>query len=169
MKLSLMLRRSSNYHKFTSLQCDSADNEQLAYADERQSSIASLNETLSTSTGLAYTDKLLYHHGVLPANAAESRQYGGNYLCGTCGIHASMFDDMAYCLRRPILTFTDKHDVCFRDLYGNNKDCKPYGNLPKQKLIRELAKRNLNTEVKKELVKRLQRELGGLQCPHSSI
>ena len=82
-------------------QCGSADNEQLAYADERRSSIASL----TTSTGIVYTDKLLYHHGDMPANAAESgQQYGGNYPCGNCGIHASMFDDMAYCLWRPVLT-----------------------------------------------------------------
>ena len=82
------------------------------YADERRSSIASLNDTLTTSTGIVYTDKLLYHHGDMPANAAESgQQYGGNYPCGNCGIHASMFDDN--CLKRPVLTFTDKHNIFF--------------------------------------------------------
>ena len=142
----------------------------MAYADERRSSITSLDETLTTPTGIVYTDKLLYHHGDLPANAAESgQQYGGNYPCGNCGIHASMFDDMAYCLQRPILTFTDKH-IFFHGVFGNNKDCKPYGNLTKQELVRELAKRNLNTLGKKEeLIKLLQRELGGLQSSHSSI
>ena len=139
----------------------------MAYADEHRSSIASLVETLTTPTGIVYTDKLLYHHGDLPANAAESgQQYGGNYPCGNCGIHASMFDNMAYCLRRPILTFIDKHNIFFRGVFGNNKDCKPYGNLTKHELhvVRQLAKRNLNTLGKKEeLIKRLQRELGGLQ------
>ena len=54
------------------VQCGSADNEQLAYADECRSSIALLEEMLTTSTGIPYTDKLLYHHGDMPANAAES-------------------------------------------------------------------------------------------------
>lgn len=144
-------------------QCGSADNEQLAYADEHPSSIASLEEMLTTSTGIPYTDKLLYHYGDMPANAAESgQQYAGNYPCGNCGIHASMFDDMAYCLRRPVLTFTDKHDI-FRGVYGNNEDCKAYGNLTKKELVTELAKRNLSTLGKDKLVKRLQRELGGIQ------
>ena len=101
----------------------------------------------------------------MPANAAESgQQYGRNYPCGNCGIHASMFDDMAYCLRRPVLTFTDKHHIFFHSVYGNNNDCNPYGNMTKQELVRELAKRDLSALGKRaELVKRFQRELGGIQ------
>lgn len=73
-----------------------------------------------------------------------------------------MFDDIVYCLRRPVLTFTDKHNT-FRGVYGNNKDCKLYGNLTKQELVRELATRDLSVSTlgkKEELVKR---ELGGMQ------
>ena len=120
----LMLKRLSLCHKFTSFL--SVVVLTMSNSDECRSSIASLEEMLTTSTGIPYTDKLLYHHrGYTPANVAESgQQYGGNYPCGNCGIHASMFDDMAYCLRRPVLTFTDKRDIFFRVVYGNNKDCK---------------------------------------------
>ena len=68
--------------------------------------------TLTTSTGIVYTDKLLYHHGDMPANAAESgQQYGGNYPCGNCGIHASMFDDMAYLAKRDLNSLGKKEEL----------------------------------------------------------
>ena len=51
-------------------QCCRADNEKLAYADERLSGIASLEEMITTLTVIAYTVKLLYLYEYTQANAA---------------------------------------------------------------------------------------------------
>ena len=65
---SLTLKRLSVYHKFTSLP------NVVVLITSNWHMQMSLNETLTTSIGIVYTDKLLYHHGDMPANAAESGQ-----------------------------------------------------------------------------------------------
>ena len=44
-----------------------------------------------------------------PATCAESgQQYGGNFLRCACGVHAALYDDLAFILRQPIRSLDDR-------------------------------------------------------------
>ncbi len=145
--------------------CGSADETTLAYADERRKGLASLTESVITSSGLQYNDVLRFFTGDIPALAAESgQQYGGHYPCGNCGSKASMFDDCAHILRRPLRSMNDRLSILHSGVTGSNSKCKIFSTLSKQELISELTKRKLDTAGnKKELSDRLHKEVGGIQ------
>lgn len=78
--------------------------DQAAIFQDRINCLHTLSETVTTSSGIAITDKLRFFVGDHPAQQFErGTQMGGTYKCGGCGVKDIMMDDLAHTLQLPCL------------------------------------------------------------------
>lgn len=75
----------------------SSIDDQAALIGDRVSCISQMNREVLTSQNIAVTDRLLFFSADKPAAQFErGTQIGGNYPCGSCGVHAQRMDDFSH-------------------------------------------------------------------------
>ena len=78
----------------------SSVDDQAAIIPDRLECLSSLSQPLLSSNGVEINDILCFFMGDHKAIAFEQgAQCGGNFPCGTCGIHVSKFTDQSHALR----------------------------------------------------------------------
>ena len=115
-------------------------------------------------------DKMRFFHGDSPAQNFESgQQKGGHYYCSGCGVHASRVFELDHTFKCKFVSLKDRQDRVLKGLLGrrnsvNKKKSKPFSNLKKQDVVRELGSRGIfQGDTKKELEDNLTNELQGVQ------
>ena len=76
----------------------SSSEDQAALIDDRLACIKQMNTELLTNDNITIRDQLMFFNADKPAAQFErGTQQGGNYPCGSCGVHALRMDDFAHC------------------------------------------------------------------------
>ena len=128
-----------------------------------------LSIDVKTSAGNDIGDKMRFFHGDSPARQLESgQQKGGNFYCSGCGANAQQAYQLDTCYSCHYLSLLDRQQLVLAGPLGRKnslaKASKPFHNLKKDELIRELNARGIyKGESKKELEKLLTEELHGVQ------
>jgi hypothetical protein len=147
----------------------SSDVEQLTYIDTRLECLEDLNVKLQTNAGNDVSDIMRFFHGDSPARQLESgQQKGGNFYCSGCGANAQQAYDLDICFSCHYMSLTERQQLVLSGPLGRKnslaKVSKPFQNLKKDELIRELNARQIyEGETKKDLEKLLTEELHGVQ------
>ena len=75
----------------------SSNEDQAALLEDRLACIKQMNTELLTKENIAIRDQLIFFNADKPAAQFErGTQQGGNYPCGSCGVHALRMDDFAH-------------------------------------------------------------------------
>ena len=147
----------------------SSDVEQLTYVDTRLECLEELRINIKTSAGNDVEDIMRFFHGDSPARQLESgQQKEGNFYCSGCGANAQQAYHLDICFSCHYLSSSDRQQLVLAGPLGRKnslaKASKPFQNLRKDELIRELNARGIyEGESKKELEKLLTEELHGVQ------
>ena len=147
----------------------SSDTEQLCYVETRVECLKDLSETLTSKSGIEVNDKMRFFHGDTPARQYEcGQQKGGNYYCAICGASAHRVYEMDYVFRWSHMSPADRQSLVLKGPYGRKnsfqKVYKPFKDLTKDELIRELSSRGIyEGNSKEELQNLLKEELHGVQ------
>ena len=126
----------------------SSDAEQLTYVDTRLECLKDLSLDVKTSTGNDIGDKMRYFHGDSPARQLESgQQKGGNFYCSGFGANAQQAYQLDICFSCHYLSLLDRQQLVLAGPLGRKnslaKVSKPFHNLKKDELIRELNARGI--------------------------
>ena len=140
----------------------SSDTEQLCYVETRVECLKDLSETLTSKSGIEVNDKVRFFHGDTPARQYEcGQQKGGNYYCAICGASAHRVYEMDYVFRCSHMSLADRQSLVLKGPYRRKnsfqKVYKPFKDLTKDELIRELSargiyERNCKTYLKKSFM-----------------
>jgi hypothetical protein len=147
----------------------SSDKEQLCYVDTRLECLQDLSEPVTSKSGIEITDKMRFFHGDTPARQYEcGQQKGGKYYCAVCGASANRVYELDYSFRCSHMSLADRQDLVLKGPYGKKnslkKASKPFQDLNKDELIRELSARGIyEGNTKEELQNLLKEELHGVQ------
>ena len=98
------------------------------------------------------------------------QQKGGNYYCAICGASANCVYEMDYSLHCSHISLSDRQALVLKGPYGKKKSLqkanKPFQDLKKDGLIRELSARDIyEGNSKEELHILLKEEFHGVQVP----
>ena len=110
-----------------------------------------------------------FFHGDSPSRQLESgQQKGGNFYCSGCGVKAQQAYDLDICFSCHYMSLAARQQLVLSGPLGRKtslaKASKPFQNMKKEELIKELnARRIYEGETKKELEKLLAEELHGVQ------
>ena len=110
----------------------------------------------------------------------QGAQCGGNFPCGTCGIHVSKFTDQTHALRRRVRSLQDIQNLATLGRYGKRLNVvRPFENLTIGEIQTELCLRGcIDVNMPKaQLVAKLKSILEGVQhvpslllsCPTSEL
>ena len=147
----------------------SSDDEQLTYVDTRLECLEELSLKVQTDAGNDVSDTMCFFHGDSPARQLESgQQKGGNFYCSGCGVKAQQAYDLDICFSCHYMSLAARQQLVLSGPLGRKnslaKASKPFQNMKKDELIKELnARRIYEGETKKELEKLLAEELHGVQ------
>ena len=147
----------------------SSDKEQLCYVETRLECLQDLSEPLTCKSGIEVNDKMRFFHGDTPARQYEcGQQKGGNYYCAICGASANRVYEMDYSFHCSHISLADRQALVLKGPYGKKKSLqkanKPFQDLTKDELIRELSARGIyEGNRKEELQNLLKEELHGVQ------
>ena len=135
----------------------------------------------TTGNGLEIKDVLRFFVGDHKAIAFEQgAQCGGNFPCGTCGIHVSTFTDQTHALRRRVRSLQDIQNLPTSGRFGKRFNVvRPFENLTMGEIQTELRLRScIDVDMPKaQLVAKLKSILEGVQrvpslllsCPTSEL
>ena len=147
----------------------SSDKEQLCYVDTRLECLQDLSEPVTSKSGIEITDKMRFFHGDTPARQYEcGQQKGGKYYCAVCGASANRVYEQDCSFRCSHMSLADRQDLVLKGPYGKEnslkKASKPFQDLNKDELIRELSARGIyEGNTKEELQNLLKEELHDVQ------
>ena len=147
----------------------SSDVEQLSYIDTRLECLQDMKVKLQTKSGNNVTDTMRFFHGDSPARQLEAgQQKGGNFYCSACGAYAQQAYQLDICFSCHYLSLSDRQQLVLAGPLGRKnslaKSPKPFKNLKKDELIRELNARGIyEGDKKNELEKILAEDLHGVQ------
>jgi hypothetical protein len=147
----------------------SSDNEQLWYVDTRLECLQDLSEPVRLESGVEITDKMRFFHGDTPARQYEcGQQKGGKYYCAVCGAAANRVYELDYSFCCSHMSLADRQDLVLKGPHGKKnsfeKANKPFQDLSRDQLIRELSARGIyEGNTKEELQNLLKKELHGVQ------
>ena len=102
----------------------------------------------------------------------QGAQSGGNFPCGTCGIHVSKFTDQTHTLRRRVRSLQDIQNLATLGCFGKRLDVvQPFKNLTMGEIQTELHLRVcIDVDIPKtQLVAKLKNILEGMQCVPSLL
>ena len=90
--------------------CNSSEADQIVYGETRMSCIKETTRNLTTATnGNEIVDNTRFFHGDSPSRQFENgQQKGGNYVCSTCGCHATRVNELDHALSRPLISLEDR-------------------------------------------------------------
>ena len=147
----------------------SSDKEQLAYVETRLECLEDLSNPVTCSAGIEFKDIMRFFHGDTTAQQYECcRQKGGNYYRTICGAKTDRVCEMDYVFHCPHLSLADRQNFVLKGPYGKTfsiqKRNKPFQNLTKDELVRELSARRIyKGKTKEQLQNLLKEELDGVQ------
>lgn len=119
--------------------CGSSDVEQFILNEPRSDCLASLSDSIKTSSGVAVTDTLRFFHGDGPAQQFEGGQSrGGNFPCVGCDALSTRFDDLAYAFRCQYVSLQERQSFMLQGLSWKQGGSRPLDNLKKKELLAEL-------------------------------
>ena len=124
---------------------------------------------MTSKSGIEITDKMRFFHGDTPARQYEcGQQKGGKFYCAVCGASANRVYELDYSFRCSHMSLADRQDLVLKGPYGKKnslkKASKPFQDLNKDELIRELSARGIyEGNTKEELQNLLKEELHGVQ------
>ena len=151
-------------HIYIIARSSSSDLDQLAYVNTRLECLEELSTTVASQNGNLITDKMRFFHGDSPSRQFESgHQKGGHYYCSVCGCIASRVYELDYVFRCSHMSLSKRQEMvpkgpCSRK-YSLAKSNKPFENLSKNELERELGSRAIyEGKTKKDLEKLLKEE-----------
>ena len=110
-----------------------------------------------------------FFHGDTPARQYESgQQKGGKYFCAICGLNAERAYELDYSFRCSHMSLADRKDLVLKGPCGKanslKKASKPFQDLTRDQLIRELSARGIyEGNTKEELQNLLKEKLHGVQ------
>ncbi len=145
----------------------STDKEQLSYVETRLECLDDLSHSVTTTSGIEIYDTMRFFHGDTPARQYEcGQQKGGNYYCAICGAKANRVLD--YSFHCPHMSLSDRKELVLKGPLGKKNSFhqanKPFQDLKKDELTRELSGRGIHEgEAKEELQNLLKEELHGVQ------
>ncbi len=121
----------------------SSISDQLALIADRVDCLHDLPKTVKTSEGVEVNDHLVFFTGDQPAQSLErGSQVGGNYKCGSCGVHTTMIADLAHTLHCKWRSLEDLQKLALAGKHGNTPGrSKPFDKLKVKELREELRAR----------------------------
>ncbi len=121
----------------------SSISDQLALIADRVDCLHDLPKKIKTSEGIEVTDHLVFFTGDQPAQSFErGSQVGGNYKCGSCGVHTTMIADLANTLHCKWRSLDDLQKLALAGNHGNKPgSSKPFDKLKVKELREELRAR----------------------------
>ena len=139
--------------------------DKLMYVDERLMDIKALKVPINVN-GLEFNVSLPGFKGDnLEQEFEAGVNQGGHYKCSACGLKTDTYADTAASLLAERLSIEDRQAIATAGVFGRQAShAKPFHNLKKEQLQRELAIRGSDCSGKyPELKDRLQAELKGTQ------
>ena len=152
----------------------SSVDDQAAIIPDRLKCLSSLSQPLISSNGVEVNDVLHFFVGDHKAIAFEQgAQCGGNFPCGTCGIHVSKFTDQTLALHRRVRSLQDIQNLATSARFGKRLNIvRPFENLTMGEIQTELHLRGcIDVDMPKaQLVAKLKSILEGVQrVPQSNL
>ena len=145
----------------------SSVDDQVAIIPDRLECLSSLSQPLISGNGVEINDVLRFFVGDHKAIAFEQgAQCGGNFPCGTCGIHVSKFTDQTHALRRRVRSLQDIQNLATSGRFGKRFNVvRPFENLTMGEIQTELRLRGcIDVDMPKaQLVAKLKSILEGVQ------
>ena len=137
--------------------------DKLMYIDDRLTDIEQLRlPIVSSGRQNSYFILLQSFKGDNPEQQYEAGiNQGGHYKCSSCGAITSSYTDMTACLQEKRLSIQARNDIALASVLGKQAShAKPFHNLNKTKLERELYSRGLDcTGLLKDMACHLQADL----------
>ena len=159
----------------------SSVDDQAAIIPDRLECLSSLSQPLISSNGVEVNDVLRFFVGDHKATAFEQgAQCGGNFPCGTSGIHVSKFTDQTHALRRRVRSLQDIQNLATSGRFGKRFNVvRPFESLTMGDIQTELRLRGcIDVDMPKaQLIAKLKNILEGVQrvpslllsCPTSEL
>ena len=121
----------------------SSVDDQAAIIPDRLECLSSLSQPLISGNGVEINDVLRFFVGDHKAIAFEQgAQCGGNFPCGTCGVHVSKFTYQTHALRRRVRSLQDIQNLATSGRFGKRFNVvRPFENLTMGEIQTELRLR----------------------------
>jgi hypothetical protein len=119
---------------------------------------------LQTKSGNNVTDTMRFFHGDSPARQPEAgQQKGGKFYCSGCGANAQQAYQLDICFSCHYLSLSDRQQLVLAGPLGRKislaKSPKPFKNLKRDELIRELNARGIYEGDKKSELEKILAEV----------
>ena len=152
----------------------SSVDDQAVIIPDRLECLSSLSQPLLSSNGVEINDVLRFFVGDHKAIAFEQgAQCGGNFPCGTCGIHVSKFTDQTHALRLRVRSLQDIQNLATSGPHFGTRlnVVRPFENLTMGEIQTKLRLRGcIDVDMPKaQLIAKLKNILEGVQCVPSLL
>ena len=147
----------------------SSDKEQLCYVETRLECLEDLSSLVTSTSGININDVMRFFHADTPARQYKcGQQKGGHFYCALCGASANRAYEMDYVFCCPHISLTDRQNLVLKGPYRKKnslqKSNKPFQDLMRNDLVKELSVRGIyEGKTKEELQNLLKEELHGVQ------
>jgi hypothetical protein len=98
--------------------CSSTTESQAALISDRLECVNKFSAEIEASNQIKIRDRLMFFSADKPAAQFErGTQRGGNYPCGSCGVHVDSMDDFAYCSNLTWRPLQELQDVAVKGMF----------------------------------------------------